>query len=115
MVGTRLLISLPVVPAKSLRIRFENEKTTATNGSLVLNRYGHLIYVTTPSAISVLLKKEQAVAQGQSAASCAPIVRALITLPNDERAKLRKNFGIAYFVAMESIPLWKYSRLCELE
>ena len=63
----------------------------------------------------LLLKKEQAVAQGQSAASCAPIVRALTTLPDDERAKLRKKFNIAYFVAMESMPLRKYSRLCELE
>ena len=44
--------------------------------------------------------KEQAFAQGRSPASCAPIVRALTTLPE---AKLRKKLNIAYFVAMRCL------------
>ena len=62
-----------------------------------------------------LLRREQALAQGASVATYAPIARSLNSLPEDERRKLRTKFDIAYFVATEQLAYRKYPRICELE
>ena len=63
----------------------------------------------------MLLNREKSKAQGLTVSSYAPIARALHKLSNEERARLRRKFDIAYFVATEKLSFLKYSRICELE
>ena len=44
-----------------------------------------------------------------------PIIESLHTLSDEDREALRKKFDIAYFIAIEKLPLAKYPRLCELK
>ncbi len=62
-----------------------------------------------------LLKKQQSQFAGLGPSSYAPIARAFNKLPDDERAKLRVKFDIAYFIAIENLPYTKYAKICELE
>ena len=50
-----------------------------------------------------LLKKDQAVAQGLGPSAYAPIARALTSLSDNERQRLRFKFDIAHFVATEKL------------
>ena len=62
-----------------------------------------------------LLQREQAVAQGQSCSSYAPIAVALSVLQEDEKVRLQHKFDIAYFVAKEKMSFRKYPLIRELE
>ena len=62
-----------------------------------------------------LLQREQAAAQGQSLVSYAPIAKALCTLDEGEKVKLRHKFDIAYFIAREKLSFRKYPQLVKLE
>ena len=62
-----------------------------------------------------LEKKAQANHQGLSACSYAPIAQSMHTLADDELAKLKMKFDVAYFVASEQLSLEKYPKICELQ
>jgi len=64
-----------------------------------------------------LLRKRSTTSAGLDplASSASPIVRAFVTLSDEEREKLRVKFTTAHFVACENLPLNKYSKLCELQ
>ena len=62
-----------------------------------------------------LLKKDQAVAQGLGPSAYAPIARALTSLSDDERQRLRFKFDIAHFVATEKLSFLNYPQICVLE
>ena len=62
-----------------------------------------------------LLRKEQAQSKGLGPAAYAPIARALCTLPDDDRKKLKYKFEIAHFVATEKLSFKNYPKLCPLE
>ena len=62
-----------------------------------------------------LLNKQCAESLGLGLASYAPIAKALNTLSEDERERLKVKFDIAYFVATEKLPYTKYPKICELE
>lgn len=62
-----------------------------------------------------LLHRERLGSNGPSSSTSAvPIVVALTTLPDDERARLRKKVDVAYFVAKE-MSFRKYPSICALE
>ena len=54
-----------------------------------------------------LLNKQRAESLGLGLASYAPITKALNTLSEDERERLKVKFDIAYFVATEKLPYTK--------
>ena len=62
-----------------------------------------------------LLQRECASAEGRSLASFAPIAKALSTIPEDERVKLRYKFDLAYFISREKLSFRKYPQLVKLE
>ena len=62
-----------------------------------------------------LLMKERASSCGQGSLSYAPIVQALNTLSDTEKARLKHKFDIAYLVATESISFFKYPIICKLK
>ena len=53
--------------------------------------------------------------KGVSVSATAPIVVALNTLGDEERARLQKKFDIAFFVLKEKLPFHKYPSICELQ
>ncbi|XP_065892470.1 zinc finger protein 862-like [Dysidea avara] len=63
----------------------------------------------------MLLHQEIQRAQGVSSSANAPIVVALNTLGDEERARLRVKFDISYYIAKEKLPFRKYPGICELE
>ena len=60
-------------------------------------------------------KKAQADYHSLDACSYAPIAQSLHTLSDDELAKLKMKFDVAYFVASEQLALEKYPKICELQ
>ena len=62
-----------------------------------------------------LLNNQRAESLGLGLASYAPIAKALNTLSEDERKRLKVKFDIEYFVATEKLPYMKYPKICELE
>ena len=63
----------------------------------------------------MLLKKEQARSKGLDPTSYAPIARALSRVSEEERARLKRKFDVAYFVANEKLSFKKYAGICDLE
>ena len=63
----------------------------------------------------MLLKKEQAQSKGLDPTSYAPIARALSRVSEEERARLKRKFDVAYFVANEKLSFKKYAGICDLE
>ena len=63
----------------------------------------------------ILLKKEQARSKGLDATSYAPIAMALSRVSEEERARLKRKFDVAYFVANEKLSFKKYAGICDLE
>ena len=53
--------------------------------------------------------------KGVSVTAAAPIVVALNTLGDEERARLQKKFDITYYLSKEKLPFRKYPGICELE
>ena len=62
-----------------------------------------------------LLEKEHATSHGEGPSTYAPIVQALTRLPENEKARLKRKFDIAYLVATESMLFLKYPVICQLE
>ena len=63
-----------------------------------------------------LFQRERFASNGPSSSTAAaPIVVALTTLQDDERARLRKKMDVAYFVAKEKMSFRKYPSICALE
>ena len=62
-----------------------------------------------------LLKRESVKPGARSCYFYAPIAKALSTLPDDEKDRLRKKFNVAYFMAREKLSFHKYPQICELE
>ena len=60
------------------------------------------------------LKKDNARSQGLGPTAYAPIARFLNELPQNAMDKLRKKFGLAYFIATEKLAFSKYPALCDL-
>ena len=61
-----------------------------------------------------LEKKARADYHGLGACSYAPIAQSLHTLSDDELAKLKMKFDVAYFVSSEQLAMEKYPKICEL-
>ena len=62
------------------------------------------------------LQQEHVASDGPSSStSAAPIVVALTTLSDEERARLRKKVDVAYFIAKEKLSFRKYPSICALE
>ncbi len=63
----------------------------------------------------MLLKRDQAKAEGLEASSYAPIAKALHELSEDARITLRVKFDIAHFIATQKLAFTNYPVLCQLE
>ena len=61
------------------------------------------------------MSKEHAAARGDGPSSYAPILQAMLTLSDTEKARLKQKFDIAYLVATEKNSFLKYPALCEME
>jgi len=62
-----------------------------------------------------LLAKEHATNNGEGTSMYAPIAQVLTRWSENEKARLRRKFDIAYLVATESMSFLKYPVICELE
>ena len=66
-------------------------------------------------AHTMLLKKQRAKSARLPPSTYVLIAKAFTTLSNEERVKLRVNFGISHYVVTEKLPFIKYLYICELE